>query len=149
MGSMSAIAIFRQLASPRSATPRRMPRIERWRGIPMIQYVCDTCSVVKEPEEVWLVGLAAETVGAVSARREINIQSPWNRTTALHPLAVHFCSVQCKDDYMARLFASEALVEAATVESVVPTEITIERVVPETKRVVTKMRKARRVRRTA
>jgi hypothetical protein len=115
----------------------------------MIQYVCDTCSVVKGPEEFWIVGLAAETVGAVSARREINIESAWNLTTALHPLAVHFCSVQCKDDYMARLFGPEALVEAVSVESVVPTEITIERVVPETKRVVTKMRKARRVKRAA
>jgi hypothetical protein len=115
----------------------------------MIQYVCDICSAVKGPEEVWMVGLAAETVGAVSARREINIQSAWNRTTALHPLAVHFCSVQCKDDYMARLFAPESPFEAITVESVVPAEVTIKRVVPETKRVVTKMRKARRVKSAA
>jgi len=115
----------------------------------MIQYVCDTCSAVKQPEEVWIAGLAAETVGAVSARREINIKSAWNLTTALHPLAVHFCSEQCKDDYMARLFAPAALVEAVTVESGVPVEVTIERVVPETKRVVTKMRKARRVKRAS
>jgi hypothetical protein len=36
----------------------------------MIEFVCDTCSAVKEPEEAWIVGLAAEAVGAVSARRE-------------------------------------------------------------------------------
>jgi hypothetical protein len=28
----------------------------------MIQYVCDTCSGVKEPAEVWIVGLAAAAV---------------------------------------------------------------------------------------
>jgi hypothetical protein len=111
----------------------------------MIQYVCDTCSAVKRPEEVWMVGLAAEAVGAVSARREMNLQSAWNRRTALHPLAVHFCSLECKDDYMARLFAPEALEEAVTVDTMVPAEVIIERVVPETK----KMRKAHRGKRAA
>ena len=112
----------------------------------MIQYVCETCSAVKEPEEVWIVGTAAEAVGSISARRELNIQSAWNRTIALHPLAVHFCSTQCKDEYVARLFASEAPAEEVMAERLVPTEITIERVVPE-KRVVTKMRKTPRVKR--
>jgi len=72
----------------------------------MIDFVCDTCSAVKQPEEIWIVGLAAEAVGGVSARREVNIQSRWTREAAVHPLAVHFCSVQCKDDYMTRLFGS-------------------------------------------
>jgi hypothetical protein len=115
----------------------------------MIQYVCDTCSAIKQPEEAWIVGVAAEAVGAISARREVNIQSGWNRTTAVHQLAVHFCSVQCKDDYMARLFAPEAPMEEKTVERMVPAEVTIERVVPERTRVVTKTRKTRRVKRAA
>jgi hypothetical protein len=110
----------------------------------MIQYVCDTCSAVKEPEEVWIVGLAAEAVGITSARREINIQSVWNRTTAVHPLGVHFCSTQCKDEYMARLFAQEAPVKEVAVQRVVPAEIVAERVVPEAESKVTKTRKARR-----
>jgi hypothetical protein len=114
----------------------------------MIQYVCETCSAVKGPDEVWIVGLAAEAVGAISARREMNIQSAWNRATALHPLAVHFCSTQCKDEYMARLFAPEAPVEEVA-ERMVPTEITIERVVPEKRRVVTKLQKTRRPKRAA
>jgi hypothetical protein len=41
----------------------------------MIDFVCDTCGAVKQVNESWLVGLAAEAVGAVSARREVNIQS--------------------------------------------------------------------------
>lgn len=128
-----------------------MQRIERRRGVPMIQYVCDTCSAVKHPEEVWMLGLAAESVGAISARREINIQSAWTRTTAVHPLAVHFCSVQCKDDYMARLFAPETPVEEVTIEreSAVPAEVIVERTVPGTRRVVTKMRKTSRRKRAA
>jgi len=82
----------------------------------MIQYACDTCLAVKQPEEQWIVGLAAETVGATSARREINIQSVWSRETAVHLLAVHFCSAQCKDKYMAKLFVpdAQAVVERTT-----------------------------------
>jgi len=93
-----------------------------------------------------MLALAAEAVGAISARREMNIQSAWNRTTAVHPLAVHFCSVQCKDEYMARLFAPEAPVEEVTVEHAIPTEVIVERMAPGTKRVVTKMRKMSRKR---
>lgn len=115
----------------------------------MIQFVCDTCSAVKGPEEVWVVGVAAEAVGAVSARREVNIQSAWTRTTAVNPLAVHFCSVQCKDEYMARLFAPEAPVEEVVVERVVPAEVVVERVVPETKKIHTRARKVHRPRRAA
>ncbi len=115
----------------------------------MIQYVCETCSAVKGPEELWLVGLAAETVGVTSARREVTIQSDWDRTTAVHPLAVHFCSIECKDEYMARLFAPEGPVKEVVIERAAPAEVVIERVVPETKRVVTKMRKVRRHKRAA
>lgn len=103
----------------------------------MIQFVCDNCSAVKHPDEVWIAGLAAEAVGAVSARREVTIQSAWNRTTALHPLSVHFCSIQCKDDYMTRLFSPEA----AVVEQTEPTEVVVERVVPQPRTVITKTRR--------
>jgi len=112
----------------------------------MIQFVCDTCSAVKESGEVWIAGLAAEAVGAVSARREVNIQSAWNRTAALHPLAVHFCSTQCKDEYMARLFAPEVPVEEVLVQESAPAEVVVERTVPQRERVVTKAKTTRRKR---
>ena len=109
----------------------------------MIQYICDACSAIKGSEEAWLVGLAAETVGVISARREVTIQSEWDSATAVHPLAVHFCSIECKDEYMARLFAPEGPVKEVVVERAAPTEVIVERVVPETKRVSTKTRKRR------
>jgi hypothetical protein len=83
----------------------------------MIDFVCDTCGAVKQEDESWMLGLAAEAVGSVSARREVNIQSTWTRQAALHPLAVHFCSIQCKDEYMARLFGTD------------PAEVVVERTV--------------------
>jgi hypothetical protein len=107
----------------------------------MLDFVCDTCSAVKEPEESWIVGLAAEAVGAVSARREVNLQSAWTREAAIHPLAVHFCSIQCKDEYLARLFGTQPA-EEVVVESAVPGEVIVEREVPA--KVVTTTRRVRR-----
>jgi hypothetical protein len=74
----------------------------------MLQYVCDWCGKVKKSSDVWRLGIAAEQIGVVSARREVNILSSWNDTTAVHPLAVHFCSETCKDKYMAELFRDRA-----------------------------------------
>jgi hypothetical protein len=70
----------------------------------MIRFDCDWCSRMKASDEIWILGLAAEAVGVTSARREITILPIWKREMAVHPLAVHFCSEECKDDYMARLF---------------------------------------------
>ncbi|MEY2413056.1 MAG: hypothetical protein QOD84_1662 [Acidobacteriaceae bacterium] len=74
----------------------------------MIQFVCDSCTAVKEPSEAWIVGTAGESVGAVSARREVTILSSWDGTNALHSLAVHFCSAQCRDKYKDRVFGSNS-----------------------------------------
>ena len=111
----------------------------------MLQFVCDTCSAVKPPEEIWIVGRATEAVGAVSARREVNIQSRWTRETAVHPLAVHFCSIQCKDDYMTKLFGSTPA-EEIVVESTAPAsaEVIVEREIPAAEKVVTKTRRVHR-----
>jgi len=74
----------------------------------VIQFVCDTCSSIKRPDEVWILGLAAESVGLTAARREIALVSTWEGHHAVSPLAVHFCSVRCKDTYMERLFGGDA-----------------------------------------
>jgi hypothetical protein len=115
----------------------------------MIQYVCETCSAIKGPRELWLLGLAAEAVGVTSARTEVTIQSEWDSATAVHPLAVHFCSVQCKDEYIARLFAPEGPVKEVVVERAAPIDVVVERVVPEKRRIITKTRKVRHQKRTA
>src|SRR5438128_6278878 len=89
----------------------------------MIQFMCDSCRRVKEASETWIVGRAAEAVGVTAARREVTIQSAWDRPTAVHPLAVHFCSVECKDNYMARLFAPDATAEQVVVGSAPEQEV--------------------------
>ena len=73
----------------------------------MIEFVCDSCHKRKQEGQSWILGLAAESVGVKSARREVNILSAWSVPEDVHPLAVHFCSERCKDKYMERVFAHE------------------------------------------
>ncbi|PYX87614.1 MAG: hypothetical protein DMG68_11150 [Acidobacteria bacterium] len=74
----------------------------------MIEFVCDSCSRVKDQTETWILGLAAEAVGVTAARREVTILPNWDRERAVHPLGVHFCSEECKENYIEKLFGNEA-----------------------------------------
>jgi hypothetical protein len=74
----------------------------------MLQFVCDYCESVKAPSETWINGIAAENVGTQAARREVIIDPAWRRERAVQLFAVHFCSVECKDDYLAELFNQPA-----------------------------------------
>jgi hypothetical protein len=96
----------------------------------MIQFVCDSCSRVKSPQATWILGRAAEAVGVTSARREVTIPSAWDRERAVDPLAVHFCSLECKEKYVAELFHPSAATEEVIVERPVPSENIFERLSP-------------------
>ena len=104
----------------------------------MIQFVCDSCGKIKQSSDAWIVGRAAEAVGVTAARREVTIQSSWDRATALHPFAVHFCSLKCKDSYMAELFAPDSAAKERVIERTAPAEILVERSGPELHRITTK-----------
>ncbi|HZU42482.1 MAG TPA: hypothetical protein VE994_07415 [Terriglobales bacterium] len=85
----------------------------------MLLYGCDFCGKVKHPADKWLLGVAAETVSPTSAHRTISMAAAWDDDRAVDHLAVHFCSVRCKDKYIAKLFDREPdgdLVEEETVE---------------------------------
>ena len=112
----------------------------------MIQFVCDSCGRVKESSETWIVGTAAEAIGVTAARREVTIQSAWDRAIAVHPFAVHFCSIKCKDSYMAELFASDSAAEERVIERTGPAEILVERSGPVQS--ITTRRRTRKVHRT-
>ncbi len=89
----------------------------------MIEFACDSCGRVKEADEVWILGLAAEAVGVTAARREVSIISVWDRERAVHPLAVHFCSEQCKEEYMRKLFGRTEPVQATVTTEVVTAQV--------------------------
>jgi len=70
----------------------------------MVRFQCDTCGRLKERDEAWILGFAAENIGVTSARREVSISTTWDRPRAVEPLAVHFCSDECRAEYMDALF---------------------------------------------
>jgi|ERR1051326_4597905 hypothetical protein len=81
----------------------------------MIRFQCDGCARLKEDGELWILGFAAENIGVTSARREIAIASSWDRPRAVEPLAVHFCSDECRARYVSALFGSSAEVSESAV----------------------------------
>ena len=86
----------------------------------MIQYICESCAMVKNADDPWILGLAAEALGAAGARREVSIFPGWDPDRAVHPLAVHFCSLACKNKYLAKLFGDETLKQQARAERSLP-----------------------------
>jgi hypothetical protein len=91
----------------------------------MLRFECDTCHALKAADEPWILGYAAENVGAVSIRREINIASSWDDVRALDPLAVHFCSDACRVTYMESLFGDQVAPSVESVEIVPAVERTV------------------------
>ncbi len=86
----------------------------------MLQYICDYCGNAKDPGETWINGVAAENVGTQAARREVVIDYGWRRERAVSPFAIHFCSAECKDNYLATLFETPASLLEVESSEVVP-----------------------------
>lgn len=83
----------------------------------MLRYECDYCHRLKEKDEAWILGFAAENIGVTSARREVTILPVWDEVRAVDYLAVHFCCEQCRQNYMANIFGEEPA-QAEIVEEV-------------------------------
>jgi hypothetical protein len=93
----------------------------------MVRFECDGCGNLKNTGEVWIMGFAAENIGVTAARREITIADHWDDHSAREWLAVHFCSDDCRADYMGKIFG-----EAPATQRGVPTSAKkrIQRVIP-------------------
>ena len=87
----------------------------------MLRYECDYCHRLKEKDEAWILGFAAENIGVTAARREVTILPVWNEAQSVNYLAVHFCCEPCRQNYMGNIFREEPA-EAGIVEetAVVP-----------------------------
>jgi hypothetical protein len=68
----------------------------------MIRIICDTCGVVKNPrQQEWILGydLRVDTPQTVS--RSISFFDRWDDSRILQRGAIHFCSLECKQAYIA------------------------------------------------
>lgn len=116
----------------------------------MLRYACDWCERLKEADEVWILGFAAENRGVTASRREVTVLNEWDRERAVNPFAVHFCSIEHKDNYMAALFDTVP-VDEVELRKVVPVveEVEVRRTVPGKRVVTTQKRKSPSSRRRA
>ncbi len=63
--------------------------------------------------------MAAENVGTQAARREAVIDPAWRYERSVLPFAIHFCCIDCKDNYLAKLFdrpASRLEIQSAGID---------------------------------
>lgn len=70
----------------------------------MVRFECDGCGKLKNTTDDWIMGFAAENIGVTAARREVTIADHWDDRSAREWLAVHFCSDDCRADYMGKIF---------------------------------------------
>lgn len=77
----------------------------------MVKITCDTCRAVKPNDgkfhrEEWVLGYDIESKTARSLQRAIRFLDRWDDRRILELGAIHFCSIQCKDDYVRRSAAA-------------------------------------------
>jgi len=117
----------------------------------MVRFECDGCGKAKKNGESWILGFAAENIGVTAARREVTISEMWDDIRAREWLAVHFCSDDCRADYMGKIFGEAPITQTGSrtiqtkrIQRVVPGAV-VETVVAESKkRVVADKATARR-----
>ena len=120
----------------------------------MLRFQCDNCGEIKQRGEIWILGFAGESLGVTAARREITVVGTWDDDQAVQPLAVHFCSDECRAEYMQKLFGETPETAAGTVvkmrkkerrhvQRVIPGAV-VDTVVREKKRPVVRKRIKRR-----
>lgn len=93
----------------------------------MVRYECDGCGKTKKNGESWILGFAAENIGVTAARREVTISEMWDDIRAREWLAVHFCSDDCRADYMGKIFGEAPATQTGS--RTFPTK-RIQRIVP-------------------
>ena len=81
----------------------------------MLRFECDNCGKFKTGNEIWIMGFAGERLGVTAARREVTIVGTWDDNQAVEPLAVHFCSDECRAEYMQKLFGETPETAVGTV----------------------------------
>jgi hypothetical protein len=114
----------------------------------MVRFECDGCGALKKNGEPWILGFAAENIGVTAARREVTISDAWDDRRSRDWLAVHFCSDECRADYMGRLFSESPASQKTTtkrIQRVVPGAVVETQVTEREKPLVTRTVRRRKV----
>jgi len=88
----------------------------------MVEITCDNCSA-KKPDKLasgieWILGYDLELEGPNALQRSIRILEHWDDRRVTEFGAIHLCSAQCRDRYLANSEESMSLAEAAAFRSI-------------------------------
>ena len=74
----------------------------------MVQIICDTCEAVRDQDErePWILGYDIETRSTSGVSRSVRFLDRWDERRLTEIGAIHFCSVECKDKYLAKARAA-------------------------------------------
>lgn len=74
----------------------------------MVNIVCDTCGATRDQEsrEPWILGYDLEARSANGVSRTVRFLDRWDERRITELGAIHFCSVECKDKYLAKAHAA-------------------------------------------
>ena len=68
----------------------------------MIRITCDTCGTVKNPRrQNWILGYDLRFDNSQIVTRSISFYDGWDDSRILQRGAIHFCSPECKQAYVA------------------------------------------------
>ena len=68
----------------------------------MIRITCDTCGAVKRGKgQEWIIGYDLQYNTPRAVGRTLSFFDRWNDSRVLERGAVHFCSPECKEQYIA------------------------------------------------
>jgi hypothetical protein len=69
------------------------------------EFFCKTCGKRKGDAECWLLGFEGSAKPAM--KYTINLRVKWDEQRAREPNAVHFCSAECQNKYVAASYGDD------------------------------------------
>jgi hypothetical protein len=70
-----------------------------------MEFFCKTCGKRKGDSDGWLLGL--EGSGKPVMKYTFNLLTKWDEQRACAPNAVHFCSAECQNKYVAKNYGDD------------------------------------------
>lgn len=68
----------------------------------MIRISCDTCGAIRNPrQQEWILGYDLQVDTPQTVSRSISFFDRWDDSGILQRGAIHFCSLECKQAYIA------------------------------------------------
>lgn len=76
----------------------------------MVEITCDNCDAlmpeVMDPDAEWILGYDLQLESPNAVQRSIRFLDHWDNRRVLEVGAIHLCSIECRDEYVAKTKAA-------------------------------------------